>query len=72
VAHANLLTANSHWVVVAGTWGNKSRQEADGPEEFTEAVRGVEEKVDLLRNFGPRVEGGNEGWWRVQARRGLL
>ncbi|KAI0677704.1 tetratricopeptide repeat domain 27 [Trametes maxima] len=48
----------------AGPAGTMERGETDA-EKWREAVGDVEEIVDVLRNFGPRVEGFN---WKLQAR----
>ncbi|KAI9057662.1 tetratricopeptide repeat domain 27 [Trametes sanguinea] len=48
----------------AGPAGTMERGETD-VEKWREAVGEVEEIVDVLRNFGPRVEGFN---WKLQAR----
>jgi len=56
---------------VAGTFGKHGSDDSgdggDGAnvDTWREAVREVEDVVDVLRNFGPRVQGYN---WRYQAR----
>ena len=81
-AYARLMTILGKWddalkayldayrVGIAGTWGSDSGQkqkENDGPTMFKVAVKEVEEIVDVLRNFGPRTEGGDKRW-KMQAR----
>lgn len=84
-AYARLLTWQSRWgdalkacmdayrSGLAGTmdetveWGDSD----EGLEKWREAVREVEEMVDVLLNFGPRVDrehGGNGKKWRNQGR----
>ncbi|KAG1805387.1 hypothetical protein EV424DRAFT_1429469 [Suillus variegatus] len=72
-AYARLLTFQSRWedalkayldwyrCSVAGTF---EKEETDA-EKWREAVNEVEDVVDVLKNFGPRVQGIN---WRHQAR----
>ncbi|KAF8338435.1 hypothetical protein F5887DRAFT_982811 [Amanita rubescens] len=81
-AYARLMTVLGRWddalkayldayrVGIAGTWGSDSGQtqeEEDEPSRFKAAVKEVEEIVDVLRNFGPRTEGGDKRW-KMQAR----
>ncbi|KAF8334832.1 hypothetical protein F5887DRAFT_990210 [Amanita rubescens] len=81
-AYARLMTVLGRWddalkayldayrVGIAGTWGSDSAQtqeENDEPSRFKAAVKEVEEIVDVLRNFGPRTEGGDKRW-KMQAR----
>lgn len=70
-AYARLLTWQSRWedalkasldAYRVGTAGTMRRGETD-PAKWREAVVEVEEIVDVLRNFGPRVSGN----WRLQA-----
>ncbi|KAH9482148.1 TPR repeat-containing protein C19B12.01 [Psilocybe cubensis] len=49
-----------------GTMGNGSGGMDGDAEKWREAVVEVEEVVDVLRNFGPRVGGGYK--WKLQAR----
>ncbi|KAM6496448.1 hypothetical protein JOM56_009154 [Amanita muscaria] len=81
-AYAKLMTVQGRWddalkayldayrVGVAGTWGSSasSARPEDTGESFNEAVREVEETVDLLRNFGPKVESAGGSRWKGQAR----
>ncbi|KAG6917666.1 hypothetical protein DXG01_001641 [Tephrocybe rancida] len=72
-AYARLLTWEGRWEEAlkahldgyrSGVAGMMERGEAD-VERWREAVGEVEEIVDVLRNFGPRVEGSK---WRLQGR----
>ncbi|KIJ69825.1 hypothetical protein HYDPIDRAFT_22985 [Hydnomerulius pinastri MD-312] len=72
-AYARLLTWQSRWEDAlkahldgyrCGTAGTFEKGETDVG-KWREAVNEVEEVVDILRNFGPRVEGYN---WRHQGR----
>ncbi|RDX55321.1 TPR-like protein [Lentinus brumalis] len=72
-ARARLLTAQGKYgealnayldAYRAGPAGTMEKGETD-VEKWREAVGEVEEIVDVLRNFGPRVEGFN---WKLQAR----
>jgi len=72
-AYARLLTWQSRWEDAikasldgyrCGTAGTMERGETDVA-KWREAVSEVEEIVDVLRNFGPRVDGFN---WRLQGR----
>ncbi|KAF5364193.1 hypothetical protein D9756_000101 [Leucocoprinus leucothites] len=72
-AYARLLTWQNKWEEAIkayldayrnGIAGTMEKGETD-VERWREAAQEVEEIVDLLRNFGPRVEGYN---WRLQAR----
>jgi len=71
-AYARLLTWQSRWEDAikasldgyrCGTAGTMERGETVA--KWREAVSEVEEIVDVLRNFGPRVDGFN---WRLQGR----
>jgi len=70
-AYARLLTWQSRWDEAlkayldwyrSGTAGRMEKGESD-VRRWREAVGDVEEIVDILRNFGPRVEGSR---WRLQ------
>jgi hypothetical protein len=72
-SYARLLTWQSRWSDAlkayldgyrCGTAGTVAKDEAD-LKTWQEAVTEVEEIVDVLRNFGPRVGGYN---WRLQGR----
>ena len=72
-SYARLLTWQSRWSDAlkayldgyrCSTAGTIARGEAD-LESWHQAVTEVEEVVDVLRNFGPRVDGYN---WRLQGR----
>ena len=72
-AHAKLLTWQGRWEDAInahleayrnGVAGTIEKGETDAV-KWKEGVREVEEIVDILRNFGPRVEGFK---WRLQAR----
>jgi hypothetical protein len=72
-AYARLLTWQSRWEDAlkayldgyrSGTAGTFERGETD-PGKWREGVNEVEDVVDILRNFGPRVQGFN---WRHQGR----
>lgn len=72
-AYARLLTWQNKWEEAIkayldayrnGVAGTMEKGETD-VERWREAVKEVQEIVDLLRNFGPRVEGYS---WRLQAR----
>lgn len=72
-AYARLLTWQSRWEDAleaylngyrCSTAGTMEKGETD-VERWREAVNEVEEIVDVLRNFGPRVEGFK---WRLQGR----
>jgi hypothetical protein len=72
-AYARLLTWQSRWEDAlkayldgfrCSTAGSMDRNEAD-IKVWREAATQVEEIVDILRNFGPRVDGYK---WRLQAR----
>ncbi|KAF8625489.1 hypothetical protein AX15_005348 [Amanita polypyramis BW_CC] len=83
-AYARLMTLQGRWddalkayldayrAGAAGTWGSSPSQAQEGPEKFEEAVREIEDIVDVLRNFGPRAEeavgGGVGNKWRMQAK----
>lgn len=78
-AYARLLTAQGRWDEAIKAHLDayraeqtvKSEEEEGSTEKFREDVRRVEDVVDVLRNFGPRVdeEGeGKGGKWRGQAR----
>lgn len=71
--YARLLTWQTRWEDAlkayldsyrCGTAGTFEKGDTD-VEKWREAVRGVEDVVDVLRNFGPRVQGFN---WRHQGR----
>jgi hypothetical protein len=73
-AYARLLTWQSRWEEVleaylngyrCSTAGTMEKGESDD-EKWREAVSEVEDIVDVLRNFGPRVEHSLK--WRLQAR----
>lgn len=72
-ARARLLTSQGRWEEAlnaymeayrSSTAGMMERGETDA-DKWRKAVSEVEEIVDVLRNFGPRVEGYK---WRLQAR----
>lgn len=72
-AYARLLTWQSRWEDVlkayldgyrCGIAGTFEKGETD-VEKWREAVNEVEDVIDVLRNFGPRVQGFN---WRYQGR----
>ncbi|KAG6841288.1 hypothetical protein C0991_012458 [Blastosporella zonata] len=72
-AYARLLTWEGRWEEAlkahldayrGGVAGSMQRGETD-VKKWREAVGEVEEIVDVLRNFGPRVEGSK---WRLQGR----
>lgn len=72
-AYARLLSWRGQWedalkayldAYRAGVAGTMEKGETD-VERWREGVTEVEEIVDILRNFGPRVEGHK---WRLQAR----
>ncbi|KAJ8519695.1 hypothetical protein ONZ45_g3395 [Pleurotus djamor] len=74
-AYARLLTWQSRWEEAlkahldgyrCGIAGSMEKGETD-PEKWREAVVEVEEIVDILRNFGPRIQTGGTNW-RLQAR----
>lgn len=72
-AYARLLTWQNKWEEAIKAYLNAYRNSAAGTvgkddidvKLWREAVREVEETVDILRNFGPRAEGYK---WRLQAR----
>ncbi|CAL1699986.1 unnamed protein product [Somion occarium] len=72
-ARARLLTWQGRWEDAINAYLEAYRNGAAGSiekgetdvEKWKEGVREVEEIVDVLRNFGPRVEGFK---WRLQAR----
>lgn len=72
-ARARLLTSQGRWEEALNAYMEAYRSSTAGMMEkgetdvakWREAVREVEEIVDVLRNFGPRVEGHK---WRLQAR----
>jgi hypothetical protein len=72
-AYARLLTWQTRWEDAlkasldgyrCGTAGTFEKGDTDA-EKWREAVREVEDIVDVLRNFGPRVQGYN---WKHQGR----
>lgn len=72
-AHGRLLTWQSRWEDAlkayldgyrSGTAGTMVKGETDVG-KWREAIREVEDIVDILRNFGPRVDGFN---WQFQGR----
>ncbi len=72
-ARARLLTSQGRWEEALKTYlnayqsgpaGTMEKGETD-VQKWREAVREVEDIVDVLRNFGPRVDGYK---WRLQAR----
>ena len=72
-AYARLLTWQTRWEDAlkasldgyrCGTAGTFEKGDTD-VEKWREAVREVEDIVDVLRNFGPRVQGSN---WKHQGR----
>lgn len=72
-ARARLLTWQSQWEDAVNSYldgyrcsdaGTMEKGETD-VEKWREAVADVEDIVDVLRNFGPRVQGFN---WKLQAR----
>jgi len=72
-AYARLLSWQSNWDEAIKVYldayrcsiaGTIEKGETD-PTKWREAVTEVEEIVDILRNFGPRVEGYN---WKLQGR----
>lgn len=72
-ARARLLTAQGRWedalnaymeAYRAGAAGTMEKGETDA-ERWREAVKEVEEIIDVLRNFGPRAEGYR---WKLQVR----
>lgn len=83
-AYARLMTIQGKWddalksylnayrVGIAGTWGSDSGQaheEKGGAVKFKDAVKEVEEIVDVLMNFGPKAEeAGGDNRWKMQAR----
>lgn len=73
-AYAQLKTAEGAWAdaLKAHMDAYRAAPTQQGPWEnvaaWREALREVEEIVDVLRNFGPRAEGGDGTKWRVQAR----
>ncbi len=72
-AYARLLTWQNKWEEAIKAYLNAYRNGVAGTMEkgetdvkrWREAVREVEETVDILRNFGPRIEGYK---WKLQAR----
>ncbi|KAI0690843.1 TPR-like protein [Cytidiella melzeri] len=72
-AKARLLTAQGLWEEAIQMYLNAYRSSSAGTiekgetdvQKWKDAVNEVEEIVDVLRNFGPRVEGSK---WRLQAR----
>ncbi|KAG5351342.1 hypothetical protein C0989_006894 [Termitomyces sp. Mn162] len=72
-AYARLLTWEGRWEEAVKTYLDSYRSGVAGAmqkgetdvERWREAVREVEEIVDVLRNFGPRVKGSK---WQLQGR----
>jgi hypothetical protein len=76
-AYARLLTHQRRWEVALKAYMDSYRCTAAGfmergqttdVETWRQAVGEVEDIVDVLRNFGPRVDGEGKGRWRLQAK----
>ncbi|PPR06607.1 hypothetical protein CVT24_001714 [Panaeolus cyanescens] len=75
-AYARLHSWQGHWAEALKAYLDGYRWSMGGTiekgeqdiEKWREGVSDVEDIVDVLRNFGPKVEGQDENKWRSQAR----